>query len=298
MLKRRLLQFRPFIALVVLFFAWSTIPVFVKSLLKTSFYEFQAPAEVSASYIRDLQDYWAARLKSKKELYERGQDLARLNARYEIAALENQSLREEVARLEQLLQLPSRQTYQYEIARVVKRDFTSWWQRIQIRKGKNADIQTDDPVVFVGGVVGRVSEVGLNTAWVDLVSNSHLRLAVVIEGDNRPMSFRGAGSRTFSRPVGLAEYVPTDTRIGDPQNLPRLITSGMGGIFPAGIHVGYISNTRQGAGGMYFDADVELDPRLMSITEVAVLIPIRRLDPDYQPESEETAAEAPSAPQS
>lgn len=268
--------------------AWLFLPVLIKSFTKKGFYEFQAPVSLASSYARDLQDFWSARTKSKNELYEAGQGLARLNAGYQLAALENQSLQEEIARLENLLQLPSRPDYQYEIARVVERDFNAWWQRIIIRKGQNYGIPVGAPVVFVGGVVGRVSEVHAYTSVVDLISNSHLRLAVVIEGDNRPMSYRGGGSESFAQPVGIAEFIPTDIQISDTANRPTLITSGMGGVYPAGLKVGELRRLKQGAGGMFYDGEVALDPRLASLTEVAVMI---QIPPEPEPETE--AVEAP-----
>lgn len=274
MYKKRLIQFQPLIVLGVVTFVWLVLPFVVKAFAKTSFYEFQAPVSLAGSYVRDLQDFWAARTKSKNELYEAGQGLARLNAGYQLAALENKTLVEEITRLENLLQLPSRPDYQYEIARVVERDFNAWWQRITIRKGKDYGIPVGAPVVFVGGVVGRVSEVHAYTSVVDIISNTHLRLAVVIEGDNRPLSYRGGGATTFAQPLGIAEFVPVDIQISDTQNLPKLVTSGMGGVYPAGIRVGQLKRLKQGAGGMFFDGEVVLDSRLASLTEVAVMIQI------------------------
>ncbi len=272
MYKKRLGQFKPFVVLTIALLAWLLLPVAFKTFIKTSFYEFQAPINLTSSYVRDLQSYWTARAKSNAELYEAGQGLARLNAAYELTALENQSLEAEIRRLENLLQLPSRPDYQYEIARVVERDFNAWWQRIVIRKGRDHGIPIGAPVVFVGGVVGRVVEAHAYTSVVELVSSSRLRLAVVIEGDNRPISYRGAGARSFGRPVGIAEFVPLDIQIADTASLPRLITSGMGGVYPAGLEVGRLRRLRQGAGGMFNDADVILDERLASLTEVAVMI--------------------------
>ncbi|MBD5782285.1 rod shape-determining protein MreC [Pelagicoccus sp. NFK12] len=274
MYRKRLGQFKPLIVLGVATMAWLTLPVVFKSFAKTSFYEFQAPVSLTSSYVRDLQDFWAARTKSKNELYEAGQGLARLNAAYELTALENNTLKDEIARLEDLLQLPSRPDYQYEIARVVERDFNAWWQRIIIRKGRDYGIPVGAPVVFVGGVVGRVSEVHAYTSTVDIISNNHLRLAVVIEGDNRPLSYRGGGAETFATPVGIAEFIPVDIQIADTENLPTLVTSGMGGVYPAGIRVGEIRRLKQGAGGMFYDGEVVLDERLASLTEVAVMIQI------------------------
>lgn len=270
--KKRLLSLKPFTILIAVTAFWILFPIGFKSKLRSAFYEFQAPLSAGASYVRELQNYWAARTKSKDELYETGKDLARLNATYELMILENQTLKQEVERLEELLRLPTRPAYHYEIARVVSRDFNSWWQRLEIRKGRKHGIPVGAPVVFAGGVVGHVNAVHEYTSTVELLSNSHLRLAVIIEGDNRPMSYRGGGYRTLQTPVGLAEYIPSDIRIDDASNPPRIITSGMGGVFPAGLHIGYLRRLRPGASGMFQDGDIYLDKRLSSLTEVAVLI--------------------------
>lgn len=276
MQKKRLFFLRPTVTLAAILVVWLALPVIIKSLVETSFYKFQAPVEVTASYIRDLQEFWGARTHSKTELFKAAQGLARLNASYELAIVENQSLKDEIARVEDLLQLPSRPNYRYEVARIVKRDFNSWWQTIVIRKGTIQGVRNGAAVVFTGGVVGRVRQAYRQTAIVDLLSNGHLRMAAVIEGDNRPMSFRGAGSTGFGQPNGLAEYIPIDVSIVDPQNPPLLITSGMGGVFPPGLKIGVMSNLRPGSSGLFQDATIKLDPRLMSLNEVAVLVPIEQ----------------------
>ncbi len=270
--KKRLFSIKPFVVLFGVFAFWIFAPLAIKVTVKSAFHEFQAPFSVGASYVRELQNFWAARLKSKSELYEAGKDLARLNATYELDILENQSLKQEVARLEALLGLPARPGYKYEIARVVSRDFNSWWQQIEIRKGSLHGIPVGAPVVFSGGVVGRVRTVHQYTSTVELLSNSHLRMAVVIEGDNRPMSFRGAGYTQFRSPTGLAEYVPTDIRLIDPASPPRIVTSGIGGVFPAGLPVGYLTRLKPGASGMFQDGEVRLDTNLSNLSEVAVLV--------------------------
>ncbi|MBT6379137.1 MAG: rod shape-determining protein MreC, partial [Opitutales bacterium] len=249
--KKRLLSLKPFLILLSVAVFWILVPIVFKSSIRSVFYEFQAPLSTGASYVRELQNYWAARTKSKNELYDAGKDLARLNATYELMILENQTLKQEVERLEELLQLPTRPDYRYEIARVVSRDFNSWWQHLEIRKGGKHGIPTGAPVVFSGGVVGRVIEVHEYTSTVELLSNSHLRMAVIIAGDNRPMSYRGSGFQTLQNPVGIAEYIPNDINIDDPSNPPRIITSGMGGVFPAGLPIGYLRRLRPGASGMF-----------------------------------------------
>jgi rod shape-determining protein MreC len=270
---KRIDQAKPFVTLGIIFIAWLLVPTAIKTFLRASFFELTAPVTLTASRVRDLQEFWSLRLHSKSALIEAGRDLARLNSSYELAVQQNSELKSEIARLESLLRLPSFPEYRYEHARVARRDFSGWWQRIVIRKGKNYGIVKEAPVVFTGGVVGRVSEVRATTSVVELISSPAVRLAGVVEGDSRPISFQGGVNPTFAPPTGIVEFVPLD--IIASQNSPkRLVTSGFGGVFPPGLTLGTITRASIGSDGLLQSGEVKLDERLGSLTEVTVLIPL------------------------
>jgi rod shape-determining protein MreC len=289
--SKRFDQAKPFVVLGAVLLAWAVAPAVLKRLARLTFFEFQAPLEVSASTVRDLQDFWSLRTRSKNELIEAGQQLARLNSSYEVAIQENAALRGEIARLEDLLRLPVFAEYRQEAARVVRRDFTAWWHRILIRKGANHGLVAGAPVIFVGGVVGRVTEVGLYTAWVELVSSPGVRLAAAIEGETRPINFQGGLNESLGPAKGTVEFVPLDVFASS--NAPkRLVTSGLGGTFPPGVALGKIVQLEPAPDGLFKSGLVELDPRLASITEVTVLVP---LGPPNKPPAPAAAAAPPTA---
>jgi len=270
---KRFDQARPFVTLAIVLAGWLVVPVVVKSFARASFFEFQAPLTLAASYVRDLQEYWSLRLHSNDELIQAGRDLGRLTASYEDKVQENASLRDEIARLETQLRLPSFGEFRSEPARVVRRDFSGWWQQIVIRKGQNFGIPVGAPVIFAGGVVGRVREVHAYTAVVELISDPEVRLAGVVEGDDRPVSFQGGNNPTFGPATGTIEFVPLDIYASD--TAPKtLLTSGLGGVFPPGLVIGQITKVEPGADGLFKTGEVRLDPRLASLTEVTVLVPV------------------------
>ncbi len=271
--SRRFDQARPFFVLGLVIVAWIILPVAFKGVLRASFFEFQAPITVAASYLRDLQDYWGLRVHSKPELIAAGRDLARVNASFELASRQNTGLLDEVRRLENLLRLPQSAGHRLEHARVVRRDFSGWWQRLVIRKGRNHGIPVGAPVIFSGGVVGRVVEVGAYTAVVELVSSPTLRLAAAVEGDQRPISFQGGINSTLGPPRGAIEFVPLDI-FATPEAPRRLVTSGLGGVFPAGFTIGLVTQVEPSTDGLFKTGEVQLDPRLSQLTEVTVLVPL------------------------
>ncbi|WP_221030432.1 rod shape-determining protein MreC [Actomonas aquatica] len=270
---RRFDQTKPFITLGVLLMVWLVLPTILKRSTRDGFYEMQAPIDVSASYLRELQDYWAMRTRSKHDIIAAYNDLGGVVSKYAHAAERNAELRREVARLEALLSLPSFDSYRSEPARVVSRDLNGWWQRLVVRKGENYNIPVGAPVIFVGGVVGRVSEVHATTAVVDMISSPNVRLAASFEGDDRPISFQGGANPPFTRPHAVVEFVPLDlyATAADPH---PLVTSGLGGVFPRGLRLGSVVQLDPSPDGLFKTGRVTLDPRLNEITAVTILVPI------------------------
>lgn len=271
MRSRRFDQARPFTTLALAALAWLIVPAAVKSGLRATFFEFTAPIAATESRIRDLQEYWGLRGHSQSELIEAGRDLARVNASFDLAAQENASLRAEVKRLQDSLRMPPVAHFRSEAARVSERDFSAWWQRLTIRKGRNYGITVGCPVVFTGGVVGRVSEAHAFSSVVDLITSPGVRLAAFLEGNDQPVSFQGGVNPPFHPPRGIVEFVPSGAMISEsaPQ---RLVTSGLGGEFPAGLVIGRVVHLERSPDGLFQSGTVELDPRLSDLTEVTVLV--------------------------
>ena len=276
MLPKRFDQARPFATLGIILLAWLFLSLVVKTFTRATFFEIQAPMVVADSYVQDLQTFWSNRLHSKDELLKAGRQVAGLIADYDFGVQQNKNLQAEILRLENLLNLPPLPSFRFEPARVARRDFTGWWQRIIIRKGKNYGIAVGSPVVFAGGVVGRVTEVYLYTSVVDLVTSPTFRIAASVAGNSRPLSYQGGLNDSFKSPRGTVEYVPNDI-VATPAQTIHLVTSGLGGVFPSGLSIGEITNLKPSPEGLFKDGEVTLDERLGSLTEVTVLVP---LNPD------------------
>jgi rod shape-determining protein MreC len=141
-----------------------------------------------------------------------------------------------------------------------------------IRKGSDYGIPVGAPVVYSGGVVGRISEVHAYTSVVQLTSDPGLRIAAVVDGDTRPISYQGGENQLFGAARGVVEFLPLD--IYASATAPkRLATSGLGGVYPPGLTIGRIIHVESSQDGLFKTGEVELDPRLSELTEVTVLVP-------------------------
>lgn len=279
MAKHRLEKIKPLVALGVFLVAWWIVPTTVKSFLRASFTEFQAPAWVATSYLDDLEGFWSRRSHSKVELIEAGREVARAKSLYQFNAQRKETLENEIQRLEAILNLPSRREFRYEVARIVRRDLNAWWQQLVIRKGDDYDIPVGAAVVFSGGVVGRVVEVNAFTSRVELISSPNFRMAATFEGDERPVVYQGLAQGGFGNPVGSVRDAPQDI-IASTQVPLKLVSTRLGGTFPPGLMIGRVNWLEPGSTGIFQAGKVELDPRLLSLYEVAVLIPLYPIDLD------------------
>ncbi len=264
---------KPFLYLGAFLVLWFLLPALFKNTLRDTLYEFQAPLWIATSTLRDLQTTTNLRTESKGRLGEAIRDLSRENALLRLEREQQDEDREYIRRLENLLNLPSRPSFRYEVARVVRRDLSAWWQRITIRKGEDFDIPEGAAVIFSGGVVGRVVEVRNFTSEVELVSSPFFRMAAKFKGDRRPVTYSGRLHTQFTPPFGTVSDAPSDLSVS-PSRPSLLVSSELGGVFPSGLTIGEVFRLSPGRDGLFQTGPVMLDERLLTLTEVAVLIPL------------------------
>ncbi len=257
-----------------IFFFWWLGPAVIQSFTRASFFEFQAPALAGASHLRDLREYWGTRARSKDDLIRAGIDLARLNAAYEVRNQQFEALRREIEGLEALLGMPPQTEFREEVARVVRRDFNTWWHRLTIRKGRVHGIEVGNAVIYRHGVVGRIVEVNAYASVVELASSPSFRVAAHFEGDPRPVQYQGRLHSVFTTPRGVVSNVPADIE-ADLRNPRRLVSSRLGGAFPDGITIGTVFRLEQSPDGLFQSGTVRLSEQLLSLREVTVLVPYR-----------------------
>ena len=109
---------------------------------------------------------------------------------------------------------------------------------VLINGGMVDGIQKGDAVVNGDGLIGRVAESGRRSGRVLLLSDLNSRIPVVGEKSRVRAILAGDNS-----PLPRLDFLPPNARlaVGD-----RIVTSGHGGVFPAGLPVGRISSIGDG----------------------------------------------------
>ena len=257
----------------MLLLAWALLPIPVKKAVRNGFHEFQAPSWEALSWGRDLQNFWAGRANKHSELISQGRDLARLNGAFRLQVMENESLRQELQRMEALLDLPPRPRYRYEVARVTHRQIGTWWHEMVVRKGRDDGITEGNGVVYAGGVVGKVQKVYEGTSIVRLVTSPGFRMPATLHGQTQPLFIQGLQHGSIGKPTGRVRNVPISSNV-TPENPGYLVSTSLGQVFPNGLHIGKVEHLEQSSNGLFREGTVQFPSELYNLNEVAILVPL------------------------
>jgi rod shape-determining protein MreC len=124
------------------------------------------------------------------------------------------------------------------LADVVNAELTNRKQRLVINKGSGAGLFRSQALVDATGLIGQLVRVGPWSAEVMLISDVEAAVQVQIVRSGERGILVGTGN---SRELKV-DYLPatTDVKVGD-----LLVTSGLGGVFPAGVPVGKVIESRR-----------------------------------------------------
>lgn len=189
---------------------------------------------------RDLYEHvssWnnaAARARSEKEALQRQRtELAQLATHAAQLATENEQLR-------RLLNVSDTVSQQAIAVQVLYEPPSAFSQHLVFNKGTSSGIEPGMPVIDEGGVVGQVVRVTPFTSEAALLTDDKVSIPVqVLRNGLRLIAFGGnAGGKIEIRYL----TANVDIEVGD-----TLVTSGIGGLFPAGLPVAQIETVEHDA---------------------------------------------------
>lgn len=178
--------------------------------------------------------------KSKEALAEEN---AELKAEIESLIAENNSLRirqDDQDALMELLELKEIYSdFDTTAAQVVSRDSSGWFSRFTINKGSLDGIKQNMNVVYRGGLVGVVSEVGLNFATVRSIIDDESSISAMFSRTHELCVVDGG--LQLMRDGKMRFYdasVTADINSGD-----YIVTSQISSIYQPGLIIGYVTDS-------------------------------------------------------
>src|SRR5271170_2380047 len=179
-------------------------------------------------------------------------DNARLEAQLRLAQFRLQryeALEAETQRLRALRGSTAGVASRFIIGDIMDVDLDAYRERVLVDKGASDGVFVGQAVLDAGGVFGQVARVEQLTSEVILVSDAAHAIPVQINRNGLRTIAVGTGDTSRLK----LPYLPTsaDVIVGD-----LLVTSGLGGSFPAGYPVGTISEVKRDPAQSLADVDV------------------------------------------
>lgn len=193
------------------------------------------------------------------------------NLEKELVKLEE--LEKENKRLKELLRF-SNQNEEFVVtgARVIAKNPGNWFNLITIDKGKKDGISVNMAVVTEKGLVGRVVEVAERWSKVRTIVDGQSAVSAIIQRNRDNGIVKGNNSLVTEDGMCRMIYLPEDSSVveGD-----KVITSGLGDIFPKGIYIGEVKEVIKEERNLYKTAIIEPGADFERLEEVLVVVSSR-----------------------
>lgn len=188
------------------------------------------PIEKTATYVRAVTGI--AHLQAENERL-RSENM-RLREWHQVAL----KLQEENATLHGLLNVQTDPAHRYITARIIADSGNAYVKSLLVMAGQSSGVKSKQAVVSSEGLIGRVIETGEKVSRILLLTDINSRIPVIIEKKNIHAILAGQND---DKPHLL--HLPQDMK---PENGTVVLTSGHGGMFPAGIPIGTIQTDKNG----------------------------------------------------
>jgi rod shape-determining protein MreC len=233
-----------------------------------------------------LQGFLSQRISAIQTLLTAPADLATLRAdnlrlEADVARLEREliALREQAAEAEVLAGLlgyaRTRPESRYVAARVIGQDISPFIRSVWIDRGSDGGLQQGMPVVTERGLIGRVAEVYSTVARIQLITDPQSLVNV------RLQTSRADGALQAQLNGELWVNAIDQSASVTPGEL--VLTSGLGGAFPADIPIGQILTVRKRDFELFQEAVIQPSADLENLLVVLVITNFQPLTPPSAP---------------
>jgi rod shape-determining protein MreC len=224
-----------------------------------------APVKYVANIFDNIDDI--------RNTYEENQILREKLAQYKGLIYEVQEIKEENVELRELLdKKDSIRSYNPIHATVTARSPERWIEQVTINKGTLAGVEENMAVITAEGMVGKIQSVSKLTSTVQLLTgfDEFNRISATVSRDDEGNDIFGLieayDEETDSLLFKIIEESDKDIEKGE-----LIVSSGMGGVFPAGLPIGTVKEVIPDQYGLTKTALVEPAANMYEINNVVVV---------------------------
>lgn len=178
------------------------------------------------------------------------------------------SLIQDNAELREQLQFTTQAKRQLTPCEVIARDITGWWETIRLSKGLSDGVSMDMAVMTSDGLIGKTVDVSARTCDVLLISDPACKVSARIVRTGAFGVVAGIGPAKAGQAACQMEFINKNVPVlpGD-----EVVTSGLGGVFPKGLLIGYVDKIYKDETGLFQRADIIPKADLGMLTYVFVV---------------------------
>lgn len=182
------------------------------------------------------------------DVYQRNDELSE---KVTMLTQENEKLRKEIERIDETFttqRLSEDLNYDLISSTVVGREPSPFFNSIVLDAGEEHGVQPNMPVISSFGLVGKVTQVLSKSSLVQLIRNPDIYVSVHHRQSDAVGILTSNGANKIS--VSLRNHYSVS--MGD-----TLYTSGMGGVYPAGLPIGTVKKSESGDIHLYNDITIK-----------------------------------------
>lgn len=167
-------------------------------------------------------------------------------------------------RLRELLNFRKKRPGSFVAAEIISRDPSAWFKAVVIDKGQADGLSKGMPVVVSEGIVGQITETAAHQSKVLLMVDQNSAVDALVQRSRARGIIEGKSTDQC-----ILKYVlrKNDVKIGD-----AVISSGLDGVYPKGLQIGYISGVIRRNSGIFQEVTVTPYADFEKIEEVLVIL--------------------------
>lgn len=205
------------------------------SYIENAFSSIIMPIQNGLTYLKNKIEGNDSFFTDMNQIKAENEDLKSRNSELEQSLRELEIIKSENTTLKEYLNLTDKyQAYKTIPAYIINKDIGNYSNIFVINVGIEDGIKENMTVISDKGLVGHVISVSKNTSKVQTIINTASSVSATISTSRDSVICKGILEEATLR----ATYIPTDATLVQGDSVE---TSGMGGIYPKGIHIGTIS---------------------------------------------------------
>jgi rod shape-determining protein MreC len=190
-------------------------------------------------------------------------------------ARHNSNIQEENRKLRDLLKVKAASRHTLLVAQLLSRDVNGWWQMARIDKGADDGVRPDLPVISQEGLIGQIVEVSRNSADMLFLTSPKVKVAARLARSDIFGIVRGQGVSLEGDAKCRMDFI---LKGADINRADEVVTSGLGGVYPEGLVIGYVENVQMDSSGLFQYAELVPAADFRLIDMVFVLLPEKKED--------------------